>query len=407
MHRFVSSRFLATTLSLTIALSIALLAPVAFADEATSAVDQPASNALIQPDPIEPLLQGVGYRALQDAAAEQLNFQFEVGYTLIWQGATDTIDDANNILSGSLDVTGQWTAFQDTGFGSGSVGFLMEAGQVIGHRRDEGGGDGLAGNIGSALGPNGDYLADDILLSELWYAHSFADGALVITVGKLDQTVYLDANRIANDETTQFIGGPFVNNVVIGFPEYGSGVNVTATPSELFYVSGSWGNAAAAPDETTLNNLNGDDSFWAVEGGLTPTFGELEGAYRVIGWSTSVEGDDAHGIGLSFDQQITDSLVPFFRYGYTTVDEAKDMQFVSAGLGIEGPLGRADDLCGIGYAYADLGDDGHEAMFEAFYRLQLTDTLQLTPDVQVVFDPAGTDEYDCVGIFGLRLQANF
>ncbi len=43
---------------------------------------------------------------------------------------------------------------------------------------------------------------------------------------------------------------------------------------------------------------------------------------------------------------------------------------------------------------------------EVFYRLQLTDSMQLTPDLQIVLTPA-TGDPDPIVLFGLRLRTQF
>ena len=42
--------------------------------------------------------------------------------------------------------------------------------------------------------------------------------------------------------------------------------------------------------------------------------------------------------------------------------------------------------------------------FEAFYRLQLSDELAITPDVQLLWNPALNPEEDLIWVFGLRAR---
>ena len=48
-----------------------------------------------------------------------------------------------------------------------------------------------------------------------------------------------------------------------------------------------------------------------------------------------------------------------------------------------------------------------QSLVEAFYRIQLTDSMQLTPDIQVVFDPSTRSDTDSVVVVGLRLTTDF
>ena len=44
---------------------------------------------------------------------------------------------------------------------------------------------------------------------------------------------------------------------------------------------------------------------------------------------------------------------------------------------------------------------------ELFYRFQLTEFLAVTPDIQLVADPALHPDVDVLGFFGIRLRAAF
>jgi hypothetical protein len=178
-----------------------------------------------------PSRAGAGpYRDAQAYLAEQWNFELELGYTLIYQYASDVIDPSDDLLSGSYDIAGLWTAFDDDDgkWGRGQLGLLVEGGQIISHNDDED----LSANIGSALGVNDDLDNTDIAVTELWWSHAWADEQVVLTLGKIDQTVFFDTNRIANDQTTQFLATPLVNNPSVAFPDNGLGVNLTLWPTE-------------------------------------------------------------------------------------------------------------------------------------------------------------------------------
>ena len=85
-----------------------------------------------------------------------------------------------------------------------------------------------------------------------------------------------------------------------------------------------------------------------------------------------------------------------------------DRQSISGGIALRRPFDRDGEMFGVGFVLADFVAPGvsNESIVEAFYRFQLTDTIQLTPDVQLVIDPALGDQ-DVVAVFGIRLQATF
>lgn len=334
--------------------------------------------------------------------AEDHHFEFELGYTLIFQAATHTVgDNADTLTSGSYDLAGVWTPLM-TDYGNGSVGFHVEGGHILDRDHNED----LSANIGSILGVRDDLDNQEVALTELWWAWAVNEDALVFTIGKIDPTAYFDTNRIANDETTQFLSTPLVNNVAVPFPDYGLGAVAEMHFTDWLYVSLGATDALADGRETGFNTV-GDDWFYAGEVGLLVDCGGREGIYRLTVWGVDTEEEsDGAGFSLSFDQEVADHVVPFFRYGQGDKDVTDFRRSVSGGVGFEGLLGRENDLLAVGVVWADPSEPDltNETLIEMFYRVEVTDWLQITPDVQFVIDPAeGDDEMSVV--FGLRLQA--
>ena len=84
----------------------------------------------------------------------------------------------------------------------------------------------------------------------------------------------------------------------------------------------------------------------------------------------------------------------------------------SCGVGVERPFGRRGDLFGAAFNWSRPSDGlagpvGEQSMFEVFYRIQLTGSCQLSPDVQVVVDPGDRPGGGTPVIFGLRLTTDF
>ena len=73
---------------------------------------------------------------------------------------------------------------------------------------------------------------------------------------------------------------------------------------------------------------------------------------------------------------------------------------------VEDVFGQNDDLLGLAASWQDPSNRtaGEQYVLEAFYRFYITPHTHLTPDIQVVIDPANTPTKDAVTIFGLRLR---
>ena len=362
------------------------------------------SDALLQPDPLEPVLEAVRLRPLQRWLSDH-NFQFHPGFTFIWQGASDVQEDTDNLFSASFDLDMTWQIYEQPG-SAGTVGLLVDGGQVIGHHQSED----LSANVGSSLGLNADADNEFVRIAELWYAQAVGE-VVVIVIGKIDATNYFDTNRIANDETTQFISSPLVNNASIPFPDRGLGINASAKFRERFYATIGISDALSDENESGFNTVGDAKQFLAAEFGFTPTFRGLLGAYRFTWWRSELDGNSDTGVAFSVDQQIAPGIVPFARLGIGGEDLARFEYFASVGVGFENAFGQQDHLVAIGAAWGHTADtlEGSgesETIVETFYRFPLTDTVTLTPDVQMILNPIDSDG-GVVLVDGARLQASF
>ncbi len=354
----------------------------------------------------------------QPETPDQSAVTFQLGYTAIWQvsDGAQTLTPQNSILTGSFDLSGQWHIIpQDAGFGTASIGWLLEGGQHWTANHD----DDLGSNLGVTLGLNDDFDEQDIALSELWWQHQL--GPIIIqdpeqdvhrftfSVGKLDQTAFFDQNRVANDPATQFLATPLVNNSAVAFPDNGLGFNTRVQFNDQLYLTAGFGDANADARETGFNTFDASELFWAAEIGVAYTLPQLgEGQARLLIWATDTGDAQGNGIAISADQRLTDHLIAFFRAGIAEDDVVDFERFFSAGLGIEQPFGREDDLFAFGVATAKPADGSREETFaEVFYRHQATPWLAVTPLVQVVWDPAGNPTEDAVFVAGFRLQADW
>ena len=83
-----------------------------------------------------------------------------------------------------------------------------------------------------------------------------------------------------------------------------------------------------------------------------------------------------------------------------------EVQKIRHGMGIEDVLCQNDDLIGVAYSWMEPsgGSLRDQYVFETFYRINITPHTHLTPDVQVVIDPANAPNKSAVTVFGLRIR---
>jgi porin len=147
--------------------------------------------------------------------------------------------------------------------------------------------------------------------------------------------------------------------------------------------------------------------------------------------SNSPEG---WGVTLFAEGQIG-RVVPFLRYGYSEGTSGGNPALVdhliAGGVGITDVFGQNNDLIGIGLSHGriDLGLTGspdpidtdgdgipdfdfndvvrslvgtRQSAAELFYRVQVTQEVQVTPSLQLIWDPILNQSENMVAIFSLR-----
>ncbi len=357
-------------------------------------------------------------------------FRIGAGATMIVQG-TNNANGTQTVKSGRADVSFSEDITIEKDFTNlNSRAFIhLESGQ----------GDGLEEELIVYSNVNRDADNDNnVRLTEAWYEQGFFDkGILFLTFGKLDPTVYFDNNEAANDETTQFLCRMFRNNPAIDFPDNTAGIRLVALRDEWLEFNVGVFDADADWEEL------GDSFFCAGELGFKTNVSGLHGHYRLLGWHNNAphtEWEDplktkeaSFGAGISANQNITDSLMLFGRYGWQdprvynpAVTASNDANYSvehswSVGFQIEGLFKKRDkDVFGfaigqvipsIDYKKADSSrlakPEGH---LEAYYNIHINDHLRLSPDFQYIWNPFGKDVADDtspISVFGFRAQVDF
>lgn len=299
---------------------------------------------------------------------------------------------------------------------------------------EAGGGEGVENELTVFSNVNRDADNDEnVRLTEVWYEHYLKDLPITVTAGKIDATCYIDTNEYANDEAVQFLGRIFRNSPVIEFADNAAGVRFGLEPAEFM--------------DTELVVMDADSDwedvfehiFLAGQVNFKPNLFGRGGNYRVIAWLNDREHtkwDDStenkkegFGFGLNFDQELTDNLGVFVRYGWQDPEQrlnGLDDDFSlehswSTGLQLSGNLwGRADDVLGLAIGQAIPSDDYKDAdatrnaesegHFEAYYSCKLNEHLTVSPDLQVIWNSYGDDATggdDAIIVGGMRGQVDF
>ena len=286
------------------------------------------------------------------------------------------------------------------------------------------------------LSPNADDLRDDLHningrsrdhLQELWYARTFSlpgNSTLKATLGIIDGTAFIDDNRFANDELTQFMNEVFVNNPLANIVsyDYGAALEFEKGPFHLRVLGMQSKTEESENERFHRKNYN----YYALQLGYKLETALGEGNYRIYGFSTSKKFPDweeekrksLKGWGISIDQDLVkERLGVFFRAGFQ--DDSAQIDYKSMysfGLEYKCKLLNRGLTLGAGYAYLKAPSKNEELKstraYEAYlaiplYEIEKKFSSVLTFDWQYMRDDLREDTDRRGHIFGFRLNLGF
>jgi hypothetical protein len=344
-----------------------------------------------------------------------------------WYKNTEFAINAVGVLQGSPGMTGQLESID--GFADTNMVFdirvttqVSKSGKAYIQFKTARGG-GMDEDIPNLSWFNAATTAEDLRVAKIWYEHAFGEKVWG-RIGKIDVTTDFDTNEVANDEYDQFLSNIFVNNLAVDIPGYSNfGAMLWVAPSD--FVDIGFGFADSLDD---WNNAF-DNPYYVMELGLKPKAAGKQGNIRLYGWyngmhherllNPDITDDANYGFGLSADQEITDDVSIFARYGHQRGSVSQLESTWSAGAGISARfLGRREDTIGVAFGQAIIGkdwksldpltgmDSGNENRFEAYYRINANKYVSLSPNLQWAKNPNGDKGNSSVWAFGFRAHLN-
>jgi porin len=365
-------------------------------DELGNTVIQP--GALVDVVPAEPLIQGAKYWL----GARGLRYSISQVFT--YAGVPDTPSGSPNMGYYTLKLFAKWAVYDSPA--SGTAGWLSAQVNAKEGLGGAGANQSAAANIGSLTNPSGVFSnRNGFRVPELAWQQSFARGEVVALAGVVSQGNYLDVNTYANTGRGQFLNSALINSMVLPLPSFNFAVNLQWQQTDEWYalLGATAGNASAG--QTPWTNFSWEDWSVVSEFGFAPEdfLGLGPGVYRVQPFLARAGGPTQGGVGFNFQQQLghKSPLAWFGRFGVggSQVSAGASTQ-VGTGLVMAGPLHAVDlvpkltnDLAGVGFVWSQPSATTktvyhrNEYVFESFYTMQLSPTLRLQPDFQLVWNP--------------------
>lgn len=363
-------------------------------------------GAVFEHDPLSEAAQAV------KTALASIGINYALWQSYTFAGQTGSVQGTREVFNYySANLYGTWAIFDSDEMG-GTAGWLTLAasgGTGLGYDANDESPRASAGTLGFPMGV--DY-GDQIFLFQLAWQQSFLDGQLVVTAGYLDQENYMDLNTYANNQYNQLQNYEFVTPSVFPISFQSMGAVVQWQPVDWFYFMCCTAANNTQPRQSPFEGVSLDDWTSVFEFGYVyeDLLGLGPGVFRAEPFYATVNGSGGAGLVFNVEQRLGKDLpLGFFAragWGNPNVTQLLGTQASFAGgLVLTGPTpttffkGEQAYLAG-GFWWlesaqpATLGQS--EYGFELTYVLQLTPTLTLQPDLQVMIDPVNNPTSDAV-----------
>lgn len=341
---------------------------------------------------------------------KKTGLSFALDYTSLYFGSTSNIG-SGEAGSGIFRFYGAWEL---VGRKSGNTGALV---YKLEHRHKYGtipvSGLGLDMGYVGMIGPP--FNDSGYRTQNLYWRQRLANGRLSIVAGFLDVTDFFDVYGLASPwmHFTNFnfsTGIAAVNVPNDGYLGIGVGGWITKNIYAIAGIADLNGNTAYI-FEGFDTFFNKNEYFKHIEVGITSAkeYMVLDNIHATF-WqrdSSSASGDPSGwGFVLSATKYINQTWFPFARFAYTK-DAGSFLQTAFAtGVGYQPNPGSHLLSAGYSFGKVNKGTFGvnypTQHTLEVFYRVQLSTRMAITPDVQLIINPALNDQQDAIFLYGIR-----
>ena len=334
--------------------------------------------------------------------------QLNIDESLFFQAASES-PGRDEGASGLVRVYGQWApSFAQGEANSGMLVFKVENRHRIGSGVTP---FDLGLESGSSV-PTGTFFSDfPFGVTNLYWKQSLLDKRLSVVIGRIDVTDYVDPYGLMNP-LTHFNNLAFSTNPTIAAPNPGLGVAFGAMLTDHLYLQGGLGDANGQTTTAGFDTFFEHAEYFSyLEFGATTSQDRLylDNVHATF-WQTDARAAAGTpwgwGVAVTAQKFVEDTWLPFVRFGYSEGDLALMQTTLSTGVGW---LRENSDVVGLGVSWGQPADGSLSEQFtsELFYRLQVTDYLAITPDLQLIVDPALNPQADAIGYIGVRVRFAF
>jgi porin len=351
------------------------------------------------------------FRSMGTWSRDTFHINFGATYTFLNQYATVTPDGVrHDQLSGRLDVNGNWAVYHSETT-AGSIGLLVRSGTNIGMSQQWN----LSDSLGSGLYLNclqGGGEQEPITLNILYWRQDFLSSRLSFYVGKLHPNQHISLSLFNNDERTQFLNGENDGDLAIASDgTYAGGAAMEYQITRRLFVHALAIDTEGA-QQRNIGTLVDRKYLEAIElGWFKGVPGNRWINYRGVFWrnDTATLGS-GHGGGIGFDHEFGNGWAPFGRFALATDRGTATKQIESVGVVNTKPFGRRSDFYGAAFNWTKPSTGQgkrQEGVIETFYRLRLTPSVEVGPDVEISIHPTHAEKAYSTVLLGSRMRIIF
>jgi hypothetical protein len=346
-------------------------------------------------------------------------FRYSLEQSMTYVNMTDVMKGDHSLGYYTFDLQAKWAIFNAPAAGTaGWVSTKVEAKNGFDSASNK---QSAKSNLGTVTDPTGIWSSvNGVRVPELAWQESLRDGEIVVVAGMVSQGNYVDQNAYAQSGRSHFINSALINSAVLPEPSYNFGVNLQWQPVDEWHamLGSSAGNASAGYAPWTDFSFND----WSLIGefGYAPRnfLGLGPGIYRIQPFIAEAGGSTGGGLCFNLQQKLG-ARSPFgwygrFGFGDEDVSAGAAAQ-IGTGFVVQGPFKHllfqrtSNDLLGVGFVWSQPSATTktvyheNEYILETVYAMQLTPTIKLQPDFQVIWNPAHNPNADQAMVFQLQL----
>ena len=372
------------------------------------AISEIAVDPLFHSDPLVSIVGAIDRVASRVQSAERL--KFGATYTLLGGYATALpAISRHDQIGGRLDLTGAWKVY-DHSSSAGSISLLVRSGTNIGMSQKFN----LSDKLDSGLYLNalqGGGPQEPITVNVLYWREDFLQKRVSLYVGKIHPNQYVSLSMFDNNERTQFLNGENDGNVSFAYDGTyagGAALEIQATPHLYIHTLAVDTEGSQQSNIRTLVDRKYMES--AELGWFSGSPGERYRDYRIYIWRDDTRNQGSgYGGGFGFEHEFPSGWAPFGKFGIATDRGTSIRQSNTLGVAQVHPFARRGDMFGASFSYTEPNHTGrhHESIFESFYRIRVTKSISLGPDLEVSIHPTDAIRRYTTALIGLRGQIIF